>query len=410
MFNCSSHRQNRGEGVRRFRPRPKSPISVDLFCPARRRCVCFALLGLFLGSGISHGQPADTSHAKSLSRAFRQAAAQVKPAVVTIIAMKRSQRDAVLRQLLRERLRGEVPFDLPAEDSDQPLHPETGSGVIIESSGLVLTNNHVVQGAEEVVVRLHDGSEIKVKEVKGDPLSDLAILAIDTDLELPVAPLGNSELLEIGDWVIAIGSPFELEATVSAGIISAKGRSIDQIKRAQLIQTDAAINPGNSGGPLVNLDGEVVGINTAIATVSGGYQGVGFAVPVNKAKWVVQQLKANGAVRRAWLGIGIGQLDADVARNLNLPTRSGVWVERVFPNSPAAKADLSAGDVIVEFGGKRVRSPGDLQGIVEQMPLESEQKIVVLRDGKRVPLSVTVTSIKAIQDAQSSEQEPLPRE
>ena len=190
--------------------------------------------------------------------------------------------------------------------------------------------------------------------------------------------------------MIAIGSPFELEATVSAGIISAKGRSIPRIKRAQLIQTDAAINPGNSGGPLVNLEGEVIGINTAIATRNGAYQGVGFAIPVNKAKWVVSELQNFGEVRRAWLGISIGELEAPTARRLNLPARSGVWVEAVGRNTPAEAAGLRPGDVIVSFGGIPVRAPGDLQAAVERQEIGTQQTLEVMRDGEKVELQVEV--------------------
>ena len=193
---------------------------------------------------------------------------------------------------------------------EHPAIPQVGSGVIIDASGVILTNNHVVQDAEEIVVRLADGQELKAVDVKTDPLSDLAIVRIKPDpgQTLRAARLGDSEALKIGDWVIAIGSPFELEATVSAGIISGKGRGIEKIRRGKLLQTDAAINPGNSGGPLVNLEGEVVGINTAIASSNGGYQGIGFAIPTDRAKWISQELLTRGTVRRAYLGIRIDEL------------------------------------------------------------------------------------------------------
>ena len=186
-----------------------------------------------------------------------------------------------------------------------PRREGTGSGVIIASDGLILTNNHVVSGADSVVVELADGREFTAEDIRTDPATDLAVLRIKKATNLPAARLGDSDTLRIGDWVLAIGNPFELEASVSAGIISAKGRSLGSAERASFLQTDAAINPGNSGGPLVNLRGEVVGINTAIASSNGAYQGIGFAIPVNLTKWVTDQLVSKGSVSRAWLGIGI---------------------------------------------------------------------------------------------------------
>ena len=222
------------------------------------------------------------SQAKAMSRAFRQAAEAAMPAVVTVIAMR--ERDpaevARLQEMLRDpRYRrmfpeGRSPLDLlnpdDAQEGELPPMANVGSGVIIDGAGYILTNNHVVAEADEILIRLPNGLEHKVQEVKTDELSDLAVLKVDTGKPLPAAKLGDSTKLQIGDWVIAIGSPFELEATVSAGIISGKGRGITKIRRGKLLQTDAAINPGNSGGPLVNLDGQVVGINTAIASRNGG--------------------------------------------------------------------------------------------------------------------------------------------
>jgi serine protease Do len=257
-----------------------------------------------------------------------------------------------------------------------------------------MTNNHVIHGAHEVQIRLEDGSEYVASDIRTDPESDLAVLRIQPDAPLPAAKLGDSSELDIGDWVIAIGSPFDLEATVSAGIISAKGRSLfPMIQRSRLLQTDAAINPGNSGGALVDLHGEVVGINTAIATNSGSFQGVGFAIPINQAKWIAKELLEHNRVRRSWLGVGIGELTADAARTMKLPARSGVWVDRVVPGAPAEKAGVKSFDVIMEFAGKRVRAPGDLQEMVEQLPLGTVQKMQVIRDGKPVTLEVTLEAL-----------------
>jgi len=261
--------------------------------------------------------------------------------------------------------------------------------VIIDSSGIVLTNNHVIEGADEVIVRLPDGREFKATDVRADSDTDLAVLRIKVKGKLPAAKLGNSDQLEIGDWVIAVGNPFELESTVSAGIISGKGRTLGRIRRAAFLQTDAAINPGNSGGPLVNLDGEIVGINTAIASSSGGYQGIGFAIPVNLAKWVTPQLLKNGRVQRAFLGVSIGDVEAELARRLKVAPYSGVLVRQVFEDTPAAKAGMKEGDLITAFSGVKVRSARELQLVVERAPLKSIQKVSILRDGK--PQSVKVT-------------------
>ena len=352
---------------------------------------------LLVGTGfVNADEPSAVNHARALSRAFRQAAENSIPSVVTVLSKSeprtvRGRND--IRDLLNDpRLRelfpdGRLPFDVE-EGEDGPkiqvppeLNQQVGSGVIIDNKGLVLTNNHVVSGASEVIVRFADGSEVKAKEVLTDPLSDIAVVRIEPNSRLRAAALGDSSKLEIGDWVIAVGSPFELEATVSAGIISGKGRGIQKIRRGRLIQTDAAINPGNSGGPLVNLDGEVVGINTAIATSSGGYQGIGFAIPVNRAKWVTRELVEHGRVRRAYLGIQIAELTPEAARQLELPPRSGIVVVNAIEGGPAASAGIERNDVIVEFAGERVRGPRDLQDIVEQKPLGSEQDVKVKRSG-----------------------------
>jgi serine protease Do len=372
--------------------------------------MAIACSGLLMQPRVLRADTEDVMvHAKALSKAFRQAAEASAPAVVTIVAKQKvsmAERNQQLRNLLNDpnfrRMfpEGRLPFDLPeseeqeGDDSESPgFTTNVGSGVVISDKGIILTNSHVVEQADEVVVRMSDGTEVSAKDIRRDSMSDVATLRIEPSEGLPVARIGNSDQLEIGDWVIAIGSPFELEATVSAGIISAKERGIRKIERARLLQTDAAINPGNSGGPLVNLSGEVVGINTAIATNSGGYQGVGFAIPINQAKWIADELLQHGRVRRAWLGTSIGELDAEAARKLDLKARSGIRVVSVFPKSPADKAGLKNDDVIVEFAGIRVRSPGDLQSAVEQQPIGSARKMAVLRGKDRVEVDVTLEAL-----------------
>lgn len=349
------------------------------------------------------GQAADgfaqdqaVQHAKALSRAFRQAAEVAVPTVVTIRTSTRQQPAAPGE---RENPFEGTPFEDFFDDNDvdrffQPgprgSRDGVGSGVIIDPSGIILTNNHVVEGADEILVELSDGREFKAHEVKTDPATDLAVVRLKDVDSLPAAKMGNSDDLEIGDWVIAIGNPFELELTVSAGIISGKGRVLGAIDRAMFLQTDAAINPGNSGGPLVNLDGEIVGINTAIASSSGGYQGVGFAIPINLAKWVTAQLIERGSVQRAYLGVVIGEVNAALAEQFGVPRNGGVLVSEVLPDTPAADAGFQEGDLITSFAGRPVRRPRDLQSVVEQMPLDEEQEVKILRNGEPQTLAVTV--------------------
>ena len=333
--------------------------------------------------------------AKSLSRAFRHAAEKATPSVVTI--KSRIKVRTIRKERERENPWKGTPFEDHFKDffrdfgSPRMPSPRSGmgSGVIIDSSGVILTNNHVVRGADEVIVRLSDGREFKATDIKTDEKTDLAVLRIKGAGKLKAAKLGNSSKLEIGDWVIAIGNPFELELTVSAGIISGKGRELGAISRANFLQTDAAINPGNSGGPLVNLDGEVVGINTAIASVSGGYQGIGFAIPINLAKWVTEQLVQKGSVQRAYLGVSISKITPELARQFAVKMGTGVLVTDVFTDTPAESAGFRGGDIITSFGGQKVRSPRDLQAVVERSPAGSQQQVKILRDGKELLLKVT---------------------
>jgi serine protease Do len=344
------------------------------------------------------------THANALSQAFRRAAERATPSVVVVRSESKPRPAPKQRGPQRG---GENPFKgTPFEDFFRDGLPEgfefgpgprggmprsgVGSGVIVDASGLVLTNNHVVEGADEVTVELSDGREFKAKEIKTDPDSDLAVIRLEGAKELPTARLGDSDRLDTGDWVIAIGNPFELETTVSAGIISGKGRELGSIRRAKFLQTDAAINPGNSGGPLVNLDGEVVGINTAIASNSGGYQGIGFAIPINLAKWVSEQLIAKGAVERGYLGVQIAPLSREMAAKLGVADRKGVLVTEVMPGSPAAEAGVQELDVVMTFDDQPVDGPRTLQEVVERAAMGKSHKLAVIRDGKPTTLTIAV--------------------
>jgi serine protease Do len=348
------------------------------------------------------------NHAHALSKAFRDAAEVAMPSVVTIKSHTNAKKVSARGNPQFRNPRGGNPFKgTPFEDMfpqvpegsgdgqtwSTPPQDGVGSGVIIDSTGIVLTNNHVVQGADTVVVHLADGREFKASDIKTDPHSDLAVLRIHSDKSLPAAYLGNSDELSIGDWVIAIGNPFDLEQTVSAGIISGKGRELQSVNRTKFLQTDAAINPGNSGGPLVNLSGEVVGINTAIASNNGYYQGVGFAIPINHAKWITEQLIHKGSVNRGFLGVAIRELTDDLANQFGVAKNRGVLVGEVYPNTPAAEAKMQDGDVIVKFAGQEVHSPRDVQELVERAPMNKAQPVEVIREGKAMTLNVVVKSL-----------------
>ena len=293
------------------------------------------------------------SQAKSLSIAFQNAATQAMPAVVTVLA-KRADVDSTLDEL-----------DLL--DSNSTRNFNIGSGVILDEKGLCVTNHHVIKDTKGIRVRLADGRELQGDNPVSDPSSDLAIFRIASDTPLPHVNLGNSDRLVIGDWVIAIGSPFALEQTVSVGIISSKGRALSRLVEGQLLQTDAAINPGNSGGALIDLDGQLIGINTAIMTTSGAFQGVG----------------------RAKVGMRVEPLTQTLADELKLPVRGGVIVTRINPDSPAQKAGVQIEDVILEIAQQRVFTPEDFRSVVEQLPADKAYPISIIRSKDKQTLEIT---------------------
>ncbi len=265
-----------------------------------------------------------------------------------------------------------------------------GSGVIISESGEILTNNHVVEGAREVTVTLSDKEEYTGQIVGRDPKTDLAIIKINPKKPLHAAAMGDSDRLQVGDYVMAVGNPFGLSHTVTAGIVSAKGRTIGAGPYDNFIQTDASINPGNSGGPLYNMKGELVGINTAI--VAHG-QGIGFAIPINTAKPLIPQLVANGEVTRGYIGVNIQSLTPDLSRALNLGETKGVLVAGVSPGGPADKAGVKRSDVIVSYNHKTVEEPRDLSTLVAESPVGKEAVLTVLRGGKKQDLNVKVAAM-----------------
>ncbi|MCY1292455.1 Periplasmic serine endoprotease DegP [compost metagenome] len=267
-----------------------------------------------------------------------------------------------------------------------------GSGFIISSDGYILTNNHVVADADEILVRLSDRSEHKAKLVGTDPRSDVAVLKIEAK-NLPTLKLGDSDKLKVGEWVLAIGSPFGFDHSVTAGIVSAKGRSLPNENYVPFIQTDVAINPGNSGGPLLNLEGEVIGINSQIFTRSGGFMGLSFAIPIDVALNVADQLKKEGKVSRGWMGVVIQEVSKDLAESFGLEKPSGALVAQLVENGPAAKAGLQVGDVILKLNGQAINESADLPHLVGNMKPGDKATLEVIRDGSRKTLDMSVGSL-----------------
>ena len=276
-----------------------------------------------------------------------------------------------------------------------------GSGFIIDPVGYILTNNHVIDGADEIKVKTNADKEYDAEVVGTDPKTDLALLKIkliDGDM-LNAARLGNSDTLKVGEWVIAIGNPFGLQATVTAGIVSAKWRKIGAGPYEDFIQTDASINPGNSGGPLFNLRGEVVGVNSMIYSPSGGNVGIGFAIPINQARSVVTQLKESGRVVRGWLGVVVQTVTPDLAQSFGLEDGHGALVADLSPGSPAEKAGVQRGDIIIQFNGKPILKMSDLPMLVAETPIGKDATLTLLRDGKKRTLTVNIGELKENTDA-----------
>jgi len=265
-----------------------------------------------------------------------------------------------------------------------------GSGFIIDSAGIVVTNNHVIADADEITVILNDGSRIKAELIGKDQKTDLALLRVKTDKQLKSVRFGNSDSLRLGEWVIAIGNPFSLGGTVTAGIVSARNRDINSGPYDNYIQTDAAINRGNSGGPLFNLDGEVVGVNTAIISPSGGSIGIGFAVPSKTALAVIDQLKNFGETRRGWLGVRIQQVTDEIAESLGIKPARGALVAGVDEKGPAKPAGIEPGDVIVKFDGQDIKEMRDLPRVVADTPVGKEVPVLVIRKGREETRTVTL--------------------
>jgi serine protease Do len=272
-----------------------------------------------------------------------------------------------------------------------------GSGMIIDPQGHILTNYHVAGGATKIEVTLADGGKYPAKLVGGDPKTDLAVIRISAKERLPHVTFGDSDKVEVGEWVVAIGAPRALEKSVTQGIISAKHRRgiTDPTSYQDFLQTDAAINPGNSGGPLLNLNGEVIGINAAIATESGGFEGIGFTIPSNMAQYIAKTLIAHGKVERGWLGVTIRDLTAELAKSVHTESLKGALIVDVTKGSPAEKAGLKKNDVVIAYRGKEIPDTTTLRNNVAETPIGTEAKITVLRNGKKEELTLKIGSLEA---------------
>ncbi|MCD6580757.1 MAG: DegQ family serine endoprotease [Desulfuromusa sp.] len=362
----------------------------------------------FLCSSVVLAQEKGLENLKQTGQAFRSVAKKVSPAVVFIKVEKNispqspaefySPFDSPFGDDFFHRFFGEPPQSQTPRNPHQPQKHRRevgqGSGFLITSDGYIITNNHVVGDADNVQVQLLDGREYDATIIGTDPGSDLAVIKVD-ETDLPFLSLGDSEKLEVGDWVLAFGNPFGLSHTLTAGIVSAKGRSgIGLNDYEDFIQTDAAINPGNSGGPLVNLDGKVIGINSAIFTRSGGYMGIGFAIPINMAKKVRSQLIEHGEVRRGRLGIYIQDMNNDLAESFGLEEAEGILITQIIADSPADDAGLEQGDVILKLNGKKIDKVASFRNRVALTAPGTKVRLTFLREGKQKEIEATIGKLE----------------
>jgi serine protease Do len=371
----------------------------------KRTVLALTMAGALVGAGygispavkakeMSANAATQISDTRMVPENFSQLAEKVRPGVVNIQVVKTVKNAGFAIPRSFRNPFGD--FFGPFSDENPHRSPEqqgVGSGFVISSDGYILTNNHVVDGANRIRIKLADGKEYDAKVVGRDPKTDLALLKAEGASNLHALQLGDSDALKVGNWVVAIGSPFGLEQTVTAGIVSAKGRVIGSGPYDNFIQTDASINPGNSGGPLLNMAGEVVGINTAIFSESGGNVGIGFAIPVNMAKEIAPQLKEKGHVTRGWLGVGIQKVTPELAKSFGLREEKGALVSQVVKGGPADKGGIETGDVIVEFDEKKIADSNDLPRLVALTPVGKTVEVKVLRGGNMVDREVKIAQM-----------------
>jgi serine protease Do len=376
---------------------PTAPLYVLAFC---------GMTGMLASQSLLLGETKFGKLSNPVAtepNSYRDVVKDVLPALVTIEATSKS----TLARMDVPNFHGKPFGDIPGlpdelrkrfeEFGQQPFNPQEtqprhafGSGFIVDPKGVILTNEHVVHGAKQVEVHLQDGRKFVSKNIKTDPKTDLAIVRLDVKESLPYLELGDSDAMEIGDRVLAFGAPLGMAGTVTSGIISAKDRDVHMNMYEDFLQTDAAINPGNSGGPLVNLEGKVIGINSAIKSRTGGFQGIGLAVSSNLAKTVMGQLLKDGNVHRGYLGVQVSALSSEIAQHLGLPNAEGVVISKVSPGTPAAKAGLQDGDVVTVVNGKPIKDARSLQRSVAELPLGKPVDVTVWREGAGKKLSVTI--------------------
>jgi len=399
---------------------------------APSRTMSLFLMGSLMAAGLgvsallmTEGVRASDIHAASgksaalaLSDAFARVAADVSPSVITVQATKvihtaaqaqgpdfRSPFDQLLPPELRERFFGPGPSNRPNDRSQQGQ----GTGFVVDGKGILLTNHHVIDGAEDIRVILQDGRSLAAKVLGSDPATDIAVLKVEA-LGLAPLPLGDSSLIRVGDWVVAAGNPFGLTCSITTGIVSAKGRSrVGIVDYEDFIQTDAAINPGNSGGPLLDLDGRVIGINTAIASSSGGSNGVGFAIPINLATRIMDRILRDGMVSRGYLGVMIQDVDQDLGKTFNYPGSQGAVVSEVKEGTPAAQAGLQEGDIVTGLDGTNVKDANELRNTVAMTDPGTMVNLDVFRAGSNTTVKVKLGTLPTTtsQTAASAEQNDL---
>jgi len=366
----------------------------------------FAILGLTVWSFTA--LPAGAAPAPD---SFADLAEEHSPAVVNVsttqfIEVEESRRPDVPPGF-RDFFDDFLDDDNEEDDGDTPRQRalSLGSGFIISADGYIVTNNHVIDEADEISVRLTSGDEYDAVVVGRDPLSDVALLKIETDADLPYVNFGDSDAIRVGEWVLTIGNPFGLNSTVTAGIVSARNRDIGSGNYDDFIQTDASINRGNSGGPMFNMDGEVIGVNTMIFSPTGTNIGIGFAIPSNQVSHVVDQLKQFGRTRRGWIGVTIQSVTDEVAESLGLEDTNGAIISSVVEDGPSDKAGLQAGDIIIEFNGVAVRDSRDLPKIVADTTIHESVDLVILRDGEKINVTLVTGELETEGPAAQAEQE-----
>ncbi len=383
------------------RSRPKSLAVARSLAAARLEMAVRWLLPF--GALLAALLAAASAQARSAPDSFADLAERLLPAVVNVSTTQQIREEDLSQQELDEFFRDF--FDRQRRGDEGPRRATSlGSGFIIDASGYIVTNNHVIEGADEITVKLHDNTELKATLVGIDEKTDLALLKVEPTEPLPAVQWGDSDETRIGDWVLAIGNPFGLGGSVTAGIVSARQRDINAGPYDDFIQTDASINRGNSGGPMFDMDGNVIGIATAIYSPSGGSVGIGFAIPSNLARTVIDQLRDFGHARRGWLGVRIQSVSDELAEGLRLPSVTGALIANVTEGGPAEAAGIRQGDVVLEFDGKAIDEMRKLPRVVAETPIDRKVPVVIWRQGDRLTVDVVVGELDEATDMAAAEE------